>query len=55
MPQLAPQGPGGKSGMTAADAPALVVANTESCFSSWKEWHLGHSGVLPERTSVSNG
>jgi len=54
MPQLVPHGLGGKSGMAVADAPALLVANTDNCFSSCTEWHLGHSGVLSERTKVSN-
>jgi hypothetical protein len=54
MPQGAPHGPGGKSVMAAPDAPALVVAKTDSCFSSPTEWHCGHSGVVSERTNASN-
>jgi hypothetical protein len=33
---------------------ALAVANTDSFLSSRVEWHAGHSGVVPERTSASN-
>ena len=29
----------------AAEWPGLFTANTESCFSSFSVWHLGHSGV----------
>jgi hypothetical protein len=37
-----------------AFAASPVVAKTESCFCNDAEWHCGHSGVVPERTRVSN-
>jgi hypothetical protein len=37
-----------------AEAPALLTANVESCFSSFSVWHLGHSGVCAPRRIASN-
>lgn len=49
-PGQAPQALGGGD---AIGADALGVANTESCFSSCREWQDGHSGTVLERTKAS--
>jgi hypothetical protein len=37
-----------------AEAPPLLTANVESCFSSFSVWQLGHSGVCAPRRIASN-
>jgi len=49
FPQV-PHGPIAGAGSLVENA----VATTESFFSRLVELHVGQSGVLPERTSVSN-
>ncbi len=46
--------PHGLGGIRAASVEVPVVAKTDSNFSRFFEWQLGHSGTVLERTSASN-